>query len=146
MRESQAAEPAPGLAVTTRTCTLWMEGPLLRGRFLPGAEVELADARENLEASARLIGGRAVPVLVDLRPVKSQSAEARALLAGPDAGQVGCAVALVIGSPLSRVLGSFYLRFNRPGTPTRLFASVEEAERWLLSLPPAEAPDAEDAR
>ena len=41
------------------------------------------------------------------------------------------AVALVIDSPLSRVLGNFFLGFNRPETPARLFTSVDEARAWL---------------
>jgi hypothetical protein len=121
--------------VATRTCTFVMEGGLLVARFLQGAEVTGADARANLEASARLSGGRRVAVLVDLRQLKSQAADARALLAGPSAARVSRAVALLIGSPLSRVLGNFYLRFNRPETPTRLFSSEAEARAWLTGLP-----------
>jgi len=120
----------------TRTCEFWLEDGRLSARFLKGANVELADARENLEATARLSSGARFAVLVDLREVRSQSSEARALLAGPEAARVSRAVALVIGSPLSRVIGNFYLRFNRPETPTRLFTSEEEARAWLKSLEP----------
>ena len=69
--------------------------------------------------------------------MRSQSAEARALLAGPTATAVSLAVALVVESPLSTVLGNFYLGFNRPETPTRLFTSVAEAEDWLATFQPA---------
>jgi len=120
----------------TRTCEFWLEHGWLSARFLPGANVELADARENLETTSRLSTGSRLAVLVDLRQVKSQSSEARVLLAGPEAARVSRAVALVIGSPLSRVIGNFYLRFNRPETPTRLFTSEEEAGAWLESLEP----------
>jgi len=125
--------PPPGGVVATRTCLLWLERGLLRGRFLRGAEVGREDALENLEVSERLTGGRRLPALIDLREVKAQSAEARAILAGPAAARVSGAVALLIGSPLSRVLGNFYLRFNRPETPTRLFSAEAEAEAWLKS-------------
>ncbi len=124
-------DPPPEGAVTTRTCLLWVERGLLRGRFLPGAEVGREDALENLAVSLALTGGRRLPALIDLREVKTQSAEARAVLAGPAAARVSGAVALLIGSPLSRVVGNFYLRFNRPETPTRLFSSEAEAETWL---------------
>jgi len=120
----------------TRTCDFWLEDGRVSARFLPGANVEFDDARENLETTARLSSGARLAVLVDLRGLRSQSSEARALLAGPEAARVSRAVALVIGSPLSRVIGNFYLRFNRPETPTRLFTSEEEARAWLESLEP----------
>lgn len=126
---NDGTEP-PATARVTRTCTLWVDD-LLHARFLPGADVTLDDARENLSVSVELTDGRALPALIDLRHVRSQSADARALFAGPEATRVSSAVALVVGSPLTRVVGSFYLGFNRPEVPTRLFTSEEEAEAWL---------------
>ncbi len=131
MAQQPVPFPAPPGAVTTRTCLLWVERGLLHGRFLRGAEVTREDALENLAASLALTGGHRLPALIDLREVKVQAAEARAELAGPGAARVSGRVALLIGSPLSRVVGNFYLRFNRPGTPTRLFSSEAEAETWL---------------
>jgi hypothetical protein len=124
------AAPAKG---RTRTCAIEVD-TVVRARFLPGSEVSLDDARENLETTARLSQGKRLPVMVDLRGVRSQSAEARALLAGPAGTAVSVAVAMIIASPLSRVLGNFYLGFNRPETPTRLFTSQDEAEAWLSSF------------
>ncbi len=139
------SSPAPGVAVSsrpldppphavrTRTCSLWFDR-FVYGRFHDGAEVTGPDALENLGVTARLVNGRPTPVVVDLRPVRSQTAEARAAFAGAEATKVTLACALVIESPLSRVLGNFYLGFNRPQSPTRLFNSVEDAERWLSTF------------
>lgn len=124
----------PQDALRTRTCVLWLEHGIVYGQFLAGADVTADDARDNLSVTARLTAGARRPVLVDLRPVRSQSAEARALFAGPNATAVTLAVALVTNSPLSRVLGNFFLGFNRPETPARLFTSVEAAERWLRTF------------
>ena len=71
--------------------------------------------------------GQRRPVLVDLRAVRSQSAEARALFAGPAATAVTVAVALVTSSPLSRVLGNFFLGFNRPEKKNALTAAMYAA-------------------
>lgn len=130
LRHRAETEDAPADALRTRTCALWIDR-VVRGRFFPGAEVELADAAENVAATARLTGGRALPALIDLRAVRAQSAEARAYLAGPEATRVANAVALLIESPLSRMVGNFYLGFNRPEVPTRLFTSEGEALAWL---------------
>jgi hypothetical protein len=122
------------VALSTRTCAFWREGGVLRARFHDGAEVQGDDARDNVEASMRLRGGAPVPLAVDLRPARSQSAEARAIFAGPEGAQIASATALIIASPLSRVLGSFYLRVNKPAVPTRLFTSEADALRWLRGL------------
>lgn len=120
-------------ALKTRTCSFWLD-EYVRTAFHRGAEVGVEDARENLAATSRLTRGRAMPVLVDLRPVRSQSAEARSLFAGPEATAVSVAVALVIHSPVSRVIGNFFLGFNRPEVPTKLFTSVAEADEWLKTF------------
>jgi hypothetical protein len=123
----------PPSSATTRTCTFWVNG-IVHARFHDGAEVTLTDAQENLVVVGNLTNGHRLPVLVDLRPIRSQTAEARACFAGSGGAAVSSAVALVIGNPLSRVLGSFYLGFNRPLTPTRLFTSVADAEAWLRTF------------
>lgn len=138
MAQERGAADLPADAVSTRTCSLWMANGILRARFHRGAEVDVADARVNLEVSARLTSGQSARALIDMRLVKSQTSEARALFSGPAAARVAWAVALVVDSPLSRVLGNFYLRFNRPEALTRLFSSEVEAERWLLEVTPRE--------
>ena len=135
---SALIDPAPPpSSISTRTCALWVDR-FVRGRFHQGAEVSAEDARENLAVTTKLCGGVRHPVLVDLRGIRSQSAEARAAFAGPEGSAVSLAVALVIGSPVSRVLGNFYLGFNRPEVPTRLFTSVPDAEAWLATFLGAE--------
>jgi hypothetical protein len=117
----------------TRT-VIFTFADIIIGRFRAGAEVGLEDARENVALCLRMNAGRKRPLLVDLRAVKSQSAEARGYLAGPEGTEVCTAVGLLIGSPLSRVVGNFYLGMNKPPVPTRLFTSEEEAQTWLRSF------------
>ena len=121
----------PPCARRTRSCSLWIDDDLVIGRFHDGANVCGDDARQNLAVLLELIGSGRAPVLVDLRGVHSQSAEARTVFAGPDAYRVSTAVALLIGSPISRVVGNFYLGFNKPMTPSRLFTDLDEARAWL---------------
>jgi hypothetical protein len=109
---------------------------IIVGRFRAGAEVTVDDARENVALCHRMNAGGKRPVLVDLRAIKSQTAEARAYLAGPEGSAICQAVGLLIGSPVSRVLGNFYLGLNKPLVPTRLFTSEEEAQAWLRSFLP----------
>jgi hypothetical protein len=107
---------------------------IIIARFRTGAEVTLDDSRANVALCLQRNAGRRRPLLVDLRGVKSQTAEARSYLAGREGVQVSQAVGLLIGSPVSRVLGNFYLGLNKPSVPTRLFTSEEEAQAWLRSF------------
>ena len=91
----------------------------------------LPDAKENIAATFEL-AGRQIGVLVDMRGVRSQTREARQYFAGAEAEKVTRAVALLIGSPVSRVLANFYLRVRTPRIPTALFTDEEQAVAWLL--------------
>ena len=42
--------------------------------------------------------------------------------------------ALVVGSPVSRVIGNFFVGLNRPKYPLRLFDDQEFATAWLLGF------------
>jgi len=91
----------------------------------------LEDARENIEAVRTLAKGKRVPVLVDITEVKGADREARAYLASEEAAIVQCAAALIVGSPLSKIVGNFFLGLNKTKFPTRLFTSEKRAVRWL---------------
>jgi hypothetical protein len=44
------------------------------------------------------------------------------------------ALALIASTPLSRVLGNFYLRVNKPLYPARLFDNEASALAWLQAI------------
>lgn len=97
-----------------------------------GCQMQLADAQKNIAAIATLTHHTRMPVLVDLRGVRSQSREARDYFGGPEAAETSLAVALLIGSPVSRVLANFFLRLNSTRYPTRLFTDEAGAINWLI--------------
>ena len=99
-----------------------------------GCEMTLADAQENVATIFEVGGRQRSLVLVDMRGVRSQSREARQYFAGPEAEKATLAVALLIGSPVSRVLANFFLRFSPQRIPTALFTAEDEAVAWLMSI------------
>jgi hypothetical protein len=119
----------------TLTATLRMgrEG-ILRVTMNAGASETLVHAKANLAATTALAAGRRVPLLVDLRPVKSLDREARALYSGEQTGSVVCAAAMLIESPLSRAIGNIFMGLNKPAFPLRLFTSEAEALAWLTGF------------
>lgn len=117
---------------STLTCTFTRNDRFVHAVMKQGCQMELADAQENVAAIFALAGGRRSRVLVDMRGVRSQSREARQYFAGPEAEKATRAVALLIGSPVSRVLANFFLRLTNQQIPTALFTSEEAAIAWLM--------------
>lgn len=120
----------------TRTCTFRRDPRgFVHAVMRNGCELQLADAQENVATTSLLTNQTRMPVLVDLRGVRSQSREARDYFGGPQAAATTLAVALLISSPVSRVLANFFLRLNSTRYPTRLFNDEASAITWLLEQP-----------
>ena len=111
---------------------MWLgEDRIARVTQVPGAELTLEDAQETMAAYVKVTKGKRLPILVDTRKMKSMSRETRKYYAGEEAAKVASAVALIIDTPLSKVLGNFYLGLSNPRLPTRLFTAESEALEWL---------------
>ena len=120
-----------GSAIKTRTANIWLgEDGIIRNVVLPGAEITGVDAKENILSYAQF-GGQKYPVLVDIRDIKSFDREGRMYPASAEAGECMSAAALLIGSPLSRAIGNFWLGTRSAVYPVRLFTSEDEAIEWL---------------
>jgi hypothetical protein len=51
-------------------------------------------------------------------------------------GDLVSAVALVVATPLSRMMGNFFLTVSKPMAPTRLFDDEASALAWLQEFAP----------
>ena len=97
--------------------------------WVSGATALLEDATACLDAMAQVTGGRRSPLLVDMRDTGPQDRRTRA--EWTSRGELLSAVALVVGTPLSRMLGNLLIMVNRPRFPVRLFDNEESALAWL---------------
>ena len=101
-------------------------------RWVPKTTALLEDATAALEALAQLAGGRRSRLLVDMRDTGSQDRPTRAEWARR--GDLLSAVALIVGTPLSRLVGNLFINMSRPSTPTRLFDDEASAVVWLKAF------------
>jgi hypothetical protein len=121
-----------GPELTVRVASLWLgEDGIVRIIHVPGAIVSLEDAQETMAAYLTINKGMPRRLLVDTRTLTSLSREARKYYAGEDAAKVACAAAIIVGTPVSRVSGNFYLGLASPHLPSRLFQSEDDALEWL---------------
>lgn len=110
----------------------WMgEDGIARTKVKPKVEITLEDAIENTKAVTSFYKDKKFPILIDSRGIKSMSREAREHFSARGRDSKTCAYGIVIKSPLSRVVGNFFLGINNPVVPTRLFDNEEKAIEWL---------------
>jgi hypothetical protein len=100
--------------------------------WAPRVTMVLEDALAATEAMGQLTGGRRSPLLVDAHDVGPQERPARTEFTRR--GDLVSAVALVVGTPLSRMMGNFFLAVSKPVAPTRLFEDEASALAWLLEF------------
>ena len=94
-------------------------------------------AKENVDAQERLrdiVGKTKTRVLVDLTALTEISKDARDYFANERTASIQRATALLIGSPVSRVIGNFFMGLNKPSYPTRLFTDPRRAITWLQTF------------
>jgi len=95
----------------------------------PGVAMGLEDAIAAIDAMTKLTGGRRSPLLVDRHDAGPQDRPARVEFVRR--GDLVSAVALIVGTPLSRMMGKFFLNVSKPMAPTRLFDDEASALAWL---------------
>jgi hypothetical protein len=116
----------------TRICSFELhEQGFVLARLDEGAVMHLEDARECLEATWKVAGEKPRPVLVDMTRLAGEDRAARLHFVSDEAVRKYSAVAILVGGPVSRVIGTFFLRLTEHKVPTRLFSDEAEAARWL---------------
>ena len=100
-------------------------------RVKPGSEIQLQDAKDNTAAVIKISSGIIYPLLVDLREIKSISKDARNHFSMRGRKPNVSTVAMLVKSPVSRIIGNFFIGFNRPVVPTRLFSVEKSAVSWV---------------
>jgi hypothetical protein len=100
-------------------------------RFHPKARAVGEQGAEVVRAHVAAAAGRKLRALVDARGVAATDRGTRQLAAGPALEAVTSRMAVLVGNPVSRTLGNFFMRVARPAYPTRLFTEEEAARRWL---------------
>jgi hypothetical protein len=117
----------------TRCCTFRLDPRgFVRATIRDGASFDLDDAKEAVAATWHVAGEQRRAVLVDMRGVRAQSRQAREYFDGVEAARILRGVALLVGSPLSRVVGNFFVKIGEHRVPTRLFNDEADAETWVL--------------
>ncbi|UII31279.1 STAS/SEC14 domain-containing protein [Fulvivirga ulvae] len=97
----------------------------------PNTIMTLEDGKTSTRIGTELISGNPVPMLCDLTNVVKMTQDCRKHFSGAEHARIFTKCALIITSPISRIIGNFFLGANKPLKPTRLFTNKVEAIKWL---------------
>ena len=97
----------------------------------PATTMTLDEGKYSTRMVGEIVAGTPLPMLCDLTNVVKMSQDCRNHFAGPEHAEVFTKCALIVSSPISKIIGNFFLGANKPLRPTRLFTSVDEGLKWL---------------
>jgi len=109
--------------------------PIIKMEAAENEFFELEDIKEIHEANLKLSNGKPFCVLLDTSKGHfSVSPKANELLASTEYAKTRRATAMVVNSLATKMAAYFFIRFNKPPTPTRVFTQAEEALKWLKTF------------
>jgi hypothetical protein len=76
----------------------------------------------------KLAEGNLYPLLIDAKSIVSMDRSARKRFSNEETVS---AVALIVGTPLSKIIGNFFTGLNKTAIPLKLFSSKTDALEWL---------------
>lgn len=99
-----------------------------------GNEIELDDAVLIVETIGKLGGEKKYPVFIDCEEFASVDKEARVFSASPESNIYTLADAIAYDSLAHKLIGNFYIKYNKPSVPTKIFPTKKEAMEWLKTF------------
>lgn len=132
MSEPVLPPPPPGARVIdTGWVRFWRgdDGIVYDHTYISG-RIEAEAMCRGVEAIRELTGGRPAPLLAWADKMGSPTREAREVFSGDEAARVISAMAVVVGSPVVRLVMTFAVRVAPPAYPVALFSTVEDAQAW----------------
>lgn len=108
-----------------------LEPHIIKASVFEHVELELEDILEMKEETKELSEGNKFSVLLDATHNFLISSEARIKLSSAEYTKDRVATALVTKSLANKLIGNFFIKINKPASPTKLFAEELPALLWL---------------
>jgi hypothetical protein len=104
------------------------EEKVMRIEWLPGSVAGLAEAKA-VAAEMRALRQEPVPLFVDMREMAKFERPAREHFTSQH--HMVTAIALVAGSPVTKMMANFFIGMRRMPVPMQMFTDEAEALTWL---------------
>ncbi len=109
---------------------VWIENGICCIRYDTKA-LTLPVAEHLVQARMELCEQVSYPVLADIRAIKSVEPAASQYLACKENVRLVAAGAIIAANQFHKIAGNFFILFDKPKVPSRLFTSESEALAWL---------------
>ncbi len=120
----------PKNTIDLRCYYTWMGSDgIARTKVKPNAKVELEDAKENSQVINSLEGDKFC-IIVDTTQITSITKEARDHFSMKGRKSKVIAIAIIVKSPLSKIIANFFMGLNKPVVPVKLFNNEAQATDW----------------
>jgi hypothetical protein len=97
----------------------------------PNAVITIQDAIQNTASVKEVSEGKVYPLLVNIKEINSISKEARDHFTMQNRAPGVNSIGLLVKSPVSRIIGNFFLGLNKSTVPVKLFTDEAKAVSWL---------------
>lgn len=110
------------------------ENDIIHIKIKPEQVIEVNDFKEIIKRIIELGLVKPRLILFEAGYHASVSPEVRDFAAHPNANYLSLGDAIVIHTLAQRLMANFYVNFNKPSRPTKVFDNVDEAFTWLYQL------------
>jgi len=124
--------------VTATECTiahLWKgEGGFIHVKHKRNVKIRLDVLKEAFDVLKKLSNNRPTGVIIDLTGIHSMDKASRDYCGLESHKSFTTVVVLLISNKFSAVIADFFMGFNKPKYPTKLFTDIREGRKWLKTL------------
>ena len=123
----------PTSTIDTPIADLWMDDDnIIHIHFKTTDEHGIDEARVVVSAHNQLAAGQPCLVLANIQDVKvGADRAARKYYVSEESSKYKLGMAMLVQSPMQRMLGNIFVKLSRPPYPTRLFSQADKAKEWL---------------
>ncbi|MBK6523332.1 MAG: hypothetical protein IPG08_14005 [Sphingobacteriaceae bacterium] len=111
-----------------------IEPGIILNTFKEGIMLETEDLLATKSANLKLANGKRYGVILSFGYLANITKETRDLAASEKFKQNTVVLAILTHSTGQRLMGNFYLNFNKPISPTKLFNNLDKAKEWMQEM------------
>lgn len=95
---------------------------------------EIEESRELFETRKKIANGKKYPILYTGNHFVIPSSDVRRFVSSQERNELVVADAYVYKSLPQKIIGNFYIKFDKPIRPTRMFTDIDKAIEWLATF------------
>jgi hypothetical protein len=111
----------------------WIETGVLFFVYKDNSSIDLNAAKQVVNDRIQFQRQVHYPIYCDIRGMKKADKAARDFLA-KEGSSYTKGVAIIVDSPMTKIIGNFYLGLNKPTAPTKMFTDKQEALAFLAQF------------